>query len=52
MAAFCNSFPMSVAPTYVEDGEIKFVRCFTRKRESAYYGEVYYTVLVEEKDDD
>ena len=35
-----------------KDGEIKFVRCFTRKRESAYYGEVYYTVLVEEKDDD
>lgn len=24
VAAFCNSFPMSVAPTYVEDGEIKF----------------------------
>lgn len=35
-----------------KDGEIKFVRCFTRERESAYYGEVYYTVLVEEKDDD
>lgn len=24
VAAFCNSFPMSVAPTYVVDGEIKF----------------------------
>ena len=24
VAAFCNSFPMSVAPTYVQDGEIKF----------------------------
>ena len=24
VAAFCNSFPMSVAPTYVKDGEIKF----------------------------
>ena len=24
VSAFCNSFPMSVAPTYVEDGEIKF----------------------------
>ena len=24
VAAFCNSFPMSVAPTYVEDGKIKF----------------------------
>ena len=24
VAAFCNSFPMSVAPTYVEDGTIKF----------------------------
>ena len=24
VSAFCNSFPMSVAPTYVEDGKIKF----------------------------
>lgn len=24
VAAFCNSFPMSVVPTYVQDGEIKF----------------------------
>ena len=24
VAAFCNSFPMSVAPTFVKDGEIKF----------------------------
>ena len=24
VSAFCNSFPMSVAPTYVEDGQIKF----------------------------
>lgn len=24
VAAFCNSFPQSVAPTYVQDGEIKF----------------------------
>ena len=24
VAAFCNSFPQSVAPTYVEDGTIKF----------------------------
>jgi putative aldouronate transport system substrate-binding protein len=24
VAAFCNNFPMSVAPTYVQDGEIKF----------------------------
>ena len=24
VAAFCNSFPMSVIPTYVEDGTIKF----------------------------
>ena len=24
VAAFCNSFPMTVAPTYVKDGEIKF----------------------------
>lgn len=24
VAAFCNSFPMSVAPTFVRDGEIKF----------------------------
>ena len=24
VAAFCNSFPQSVAPTYIQDGEIKF----------------------------
>ena len=33
-----------------KEGEVKFVLAFARKRASAYYGEVYYIVMVEEKE--
>ena len=35
-----------------KEGEVKFVLAFARKRASAYYGEVYYIVMVEEKETD
>ena len=35
---------------HTKKGEVKFVLAFARKRVSAYYGEVYYIVMVEEKE--
>ena len=33
-----------------KEGEVRYVFVFARKRASAYYGEVYYVVMVEEKE--
>lgn len=35
---------------HTKKGAVKFVLAFARKRVSAYYGEVYYIVMVEEKE--